>query len=239
MKWAWDRRIARAEDLAKTCAPAAELLALYARLATFQRSIYEELAANRRTDPACVAPYYSGLRAVAGPIADLSDVAFEPLLHAHWNHEPDPNDRARFVARALLQPFAEALAARATPSPNSASGLCLFCGARPFVSVLREEGAGGKRHLVCSLCSGEWEFRRILCPYCGEERKDKLPIYSAPEFDHIRIEACDRCHTYLKSIDLTRNGLAVPHADELAGVALNVWAEEHGYSKIEANLLGL
>ena len=35
MKSIWERRIARAEELAKTCAPAAELLILYARLAAF------------------------------------------------------------------------------------------------------------------------------------------------------------------------------------------------------------
>jgi formate dehydrogenase maturation protein FdhE len=27
--------------------------------------------------------------------------------------------------------------------------------------------------------------------------------------------------------------------DEIATVALNIWAEEHGYSKLEPNLLGM
>ena len=40
------------------------------------------------------------------------------------------------------------------------------------------------------------------------------------------VEACDSCHCYLKSVDLTVNGLAVPVVDELAtAAALDVWAE--------------
>ena len=123
----------------------------------------------------------------------------------------------------------------------SIAGKCDACGTRPVAAVLRGEGEGGKRSLVCSMCSSEWESRRILCPNCGEEDKEKLPVFSSEErqFDYIRIEACDSCRTYLKSIDMTKNGLAIPIVDEIASVTLNVWAEEHGYTKIEPNLLGL
>ena len=83
------------------------------------------------------------------------------------------------------------------------------------------------------------KFRRVLCPGCGEEALDKLPVYTASEFNYVRVEACDTCHTYIKSVDLTRNGLAVPVVDELATIALNVWAEENGYTKLQLNLLGM
>jgi FdhE protein len=105
--------------------------------------------------------------------------------------------------------------------------------------VLRREGDGAKRSLVCSLCATEWEFRRVLCPNCGEENKDKLPVYIAADFEHVRVEACDTCRTYLKSVDLTKAGRAVPVVDELATVPLNVWAEEHGYTKANPNILGM
>jgi hypothetical protein len=63
--------------------------------------------------------------------------------------------------------------------------------------VLRPLGDGAKRSLVCSLCATEWEYRRIVCPACGEESVDKLPAYVAEGaeqgFDHIRVEACDTC----------------------------------------------
>ena len=83
------------------------------------------------------------------------------------------------------------------------------------------------------------EFNRIRCPACGNEDKDTLPVYTAEQFPHIRVEACDACHTYIKSIDLTKNGLAVPEVDEIASVALDLWAAEKGYKKLQVNLLGL
>lgn len=74
---------------------------------------------------------------------------------------------------------------------------------------------------------------------CGEEDKEKLPVYIAGGLDYVRVEACESCHAYLKSVDLTKDGFAVPVVDEIATVALNLWADEHGYVKIETNLLGM
>jgi FdhE protein len=67
----------------------------------------------------------------------------------------------------------------------------------------------------------------------------KLCVYSTPAFDGVRVEACDTCHAYIKTIDLTRNGLAVPEVDELASVLLTLWADEHGYRKVARNLISL
>ena len=113
-----------------------------------------------------------------------------------------------------------------------------MCGSQPQLAVLRPEGDGGKRHLACSLCLTEWEFRRIICPVCEEMDPTKLPRYSAEEPIAVRVEACDTCKSYLKSFDMTVDGLMVPEVDEIATVALDVWAAEHGYHKIQLNLLG-
>jgi FdhE protein len=64
-------------------------------------------------------------------------------------------------------------------------------------------------------------------------------VYSATQFDHVRVEACDTCRRYIKTVDLTKNGHAVPVVDELATMPLNLWAQEHGYLKLQANLLGI
>jgi FdhE protein len=63
---------------------------------------------------------------------------------------------------------------------------------------------------------------------CGEQDKDKLPIYTAAGVDYVRVDACDRCRTYIKSVDLTKDGCAIPVVDELATVALNIGADGHG-----------
>jgi len=67
----------------------------------------------------------------------------------------------------------------------------------------------------------------------------KLPVYSANEIANVRVEACDTCHRYLKTVELTKDGHAVPVVDEIATIALNLWASEHGYAKIQTNLLGI
>jgi len=55
----------------------------------------------------------------------------------------------------------------------------------------------------------------------------------------VRIEACDSCKHYIKGVDLTRLGFAVPIVDEIDAAALDLWASEHSYTKIELNLVGV
>jgi len=116
---------------------------------------------------------------------------------------------------------------------------CPRCAALPVAAVLREEGHGAKRSLLCAICLHEWECLRIVCPACGEQEFDRLPVYSAEQFAHVRIDACDRCHHYIKTIDLTKDGLAVPCVDDIASVSLDLWARERGYVRIKHNLLGI
>jgi len=164
-------------------------------------------------------------------------------LGNYWQREVrqggELNAFEQFLPRAFLQPLIELSASRARPAPLSAiTATCPLCRSRPLLGVLRPEGDGGKRHLVCSFCLYEWAFRRILCPWCGEEAENKLPIYIAEEFPHIKVEACETCKSYLRTIDLTKDGRAVPIVDDLAAIPLSLWADEHRYSRPEPNLLG-
>jgi FdhE protein len=221
----WDRRIERARKLIAEYPAAAALLEFYAEIAGFQKRVYEALAAKPGTpELALLDPYFPALRALVSRIA--------PAPH-------DPSAGEPFLRRALLQPYTELQARRSGVATGVAAPTCPFCGEKPQAAILREEGDGGKRWLICSLCSTEWEFRRVLCPGCGEESLDRLPVYKAAQFEHVRLEACDTCRVYIKSFDLTRNALAVPPVDDLATVPLNIWAEENGYSKLQPNLLGM
>jgi len=140
----------------------------------------------------------------------------------------------------FLQPCAEFFADHGeAASRGETSRVCPFCRSKPAVGVLRPEGDGGKRSLVCSLCFTEWAYGRIGCPACGEETVEKLAVYTADQFPHVRLEACDTCRCYIKTVDLTKNGLAVPIVDELATIPLNLWAQEHNYLKLQPNLLGI
>jgi len=250
MTFSYDARIARAAGLGSRYPASAPLLHFYAAIAGFQKTIFSNCQSQSETDLRALSCYFPGLIKLVARIGtellvnfaaghlQSTDAQLE-LLAAAWQNGEALDPAARFYARVLLQPYAEYLASRGDIPARTVEPTCPFCNARPVAGVLRGEGDGGKRWLVCSLCSTEWQFRRVLCPGCGEEDKDKLPIYTAAEIPATRVDACDTCHTYLKSVDLTKDGHAIPVVDEIATVALNIWAEEHDYVKLEPNLLGM
>jgi formate dehydrogenase accessory protein FdhE len=180
---------------------------------------------------------------------------WQDLLFGFWQNgsdAPNPNAAADtddsfapdvaegLIAWTFLQPYAEYLADHTRQYPIHATpSHCPVCGTKPQVGVLRPLGDGAKRSLICALCAHEWDYRRLVCPNCGEENPHKLAVYSTDDFGHVRVEACDSCHSYIKTVDLSKNGLALPVVDELATIPLNLWATEHGYIKLQPNLLGI
>lgn len=185
----------------------------------------------------------NALAAAAREIASLPSDSWIALLTAYWENgglfDQQIGAFAQFFPRAFLQPYAGYVAGRmAVPPVLATPRVCPLCGGRPLFGVLRLEGDGGKRCLVCSFCGYEWEFRRIWCPTCGEEEEKKLPVYVAEQFPQVRVEACETCKFYVRTIDLTKDGNAVPMVDDLAAIPLTLWAHEHGYSRLQPNLLG-
>jgi FdhE protein len=255
----WNKRIQRARELATQYPAAAEVLRFYGEIGAFQKRIFEAAAAeDLHADPMrplaeqLVTPLAlrqfpslldlvekkgpAGLAKAARELRQQERTRWRDILSA----PPDGDQTQRFFARAYLQPIAEYLACASKLQISGYTGsLCPVCGGKAQVGVLRPEGEGGKRSLVCSCCATEWDIRRILCPNCAEEDHSKLPRFSAEDFPHVRVEACETCKRYLKSIDLTTNGLAIPVVDEIAAAPLDVWATEQGYYKIELNLMGL
>jgi FdhE protein len=259
----WQKRIRRAEHLAAQHAFAVEILGFYIHLARFQQSLHqriERMSANHAPVslsaplelPELLASFSPFLAMVEGNgPARLTQVAHDlgnalpdswsDLLNACWSAAGQPPSYPdEFLALAFLQPYAEFVRSRAGLQLDGYThSLCPFCNRTPTLAVLRPQGDGARRNLVCGFCLCEWEFRRIVCAGCGHEDQAKLPVYTAEQFPHMRVECCDACHTYIKSVDLTKNGLADPLVDELASVPLDLWAQEHGYAKLHPNLLGL
>ncbi len=177
---------------------------------------------------------------IAGSLRSSAEKSWIDVLDKIWLTPVSPATPEEFLAFAYLQPFAEFSSdAAGLPREGYAGSICPFCSRKPALGVLRQQGDAGRRNLVCGFCLAEWEFRRIVCPGCGEENHAKLPVYTAEEWPHVRVECCDSCQTYIKSIDLTKNGLAEPFIDELASIPLNLWAQDRGYSKLAPNLLGM
>lgn len=263
----WDARIARARELVSTYPAAAEGLRFYGHIAQFQKSLYGELEARcgkeqvarlpgmlqQEFDLFVLMPHFAAFLTTVetnapAPLAQAaaaqrgsSGRSQLDILTNFWREpasNPDPSQN--LLAWMFLQPYAEYLADYSERPPLHATPpVCPWCSSRPLAGVLRPEGDGGKRSLVCSLCAAEWNFRRIVCPGCGEEDVHKLAVYTANEIAHVRVEACDTCHQYIKTVDLTKDGHAIPAVDELATLPLDLWAADHGYTKIQTNLLGI
>jgi FdhE protein len=237
-------------------------MAFYAKLLRAQQEIYNELRSRgnapvsgslERDLPALrpLLPSLLQLVASSGPdrlasqsrtLLCAADAAVDEMLHRYWRAPSDEE----FFAKAFLQPYACRLADTATKPIDRglphAANRCPFCAGGPQLSILHGADAGSAdpgRSLLCSMCFTRWPFRRVLCAKCGEENEHRLGYFHSPVYDHVRIEACDSCRHYLKGIDLSRLGVAVPLVDEIAAAALDVWAREQGYTKIELNLVGL
>jgi FdhE protein len=171
-----------------------------------------------------------------GPCQEILAKFWEGGLESPVNLDPAET----LLSWMFLQPYAEYLADYTEwTAPIGTPSVCPLCGGKPQVGALRPEGDGGKRSLICSLCGTEWLYRRIVCAACGEEDVHKLAVYSAKEFSHVRVEACETCHSYIKTVDLTKDGHAVPIVDELATIPLNLWATDHGFLKLQSNFLGI
>jgi formate dehydrogenase accessory protein FdhE len=257
MSESWERRIRRADDLASRDGAAAPLLTFYAQLLRGQKAVYDSLGPRALTgsidhDAPVIADAIGPLMTIVaerGP-APLAAEARAILagdrrnVHArlveHWSVRADTD----FFSKASLQPYATCLVDRAVSLQVSrvpGDNRCPRCGGAPQLSVLEAGGAeqGSSRQLQCATCLTPWPFARVLCPYCGEQDEHQLSYFRSPAFDHVRVDACQRCRRYLKTIDLGALGLAVPLVDEVAAAPLDAWAHEHGYEKIELNLLGL
>jgi FdhE protein len=258
----WDSRIHRAERLAFERPEANELLTFYAALLRSQKDIYEHLRMRKNWLPSGelardlpvlleVMPTMLQMVEANGPDAlanqarsllQATESELTELLIGHWRAPSD----TQFFAKAFLQPYASWLhEIGARPMDRNLEGnenRCPFCCGKPQVSVLQikeTSSESGGRDLICSTCLTAWPFRRVVCASCGEENPERIGYYHAPEFELVRVEACDSCKIYIKAVDLTLYGFAIPLVDEVAAAPLDLWAREHGYTKIEINLVGL
>jgi len=256
-----ERRAARAQLLAGEVPKAGEPLLFAAGLYAAQAKAAKALEAahakrplSGRLEDDCerledeaqaILRYVSG--SAPAPLADSA---------ALRRNEPAPTARTRllvywagdrtedgdYLSRAILRPYVETLRlGNVAPDRVHRKGCCPFCGGSPWVA-LRRDGAemeGARRFLVCALCGGEWSFSRILCPACFEQDPYKLPSFRAESHSAVRIEACETCRRYVKSIDLSADARPIPEVDDLVSLSMDLWAGERGFTRIEPGLAGV
>jgi formate dehydrogenase maturation protein FdhE len=257
----WDKQIQRADELVERSNGSNVLMTFYAQLLRSQKAIYDYLLCRQGSlssgelerdelllldglTPLLDIVHTYGPEALAAEAKSLleSPEILADVLKDYWNSPCD----VQFFGKACLQPYLKWLVDTGVKpqrgKTSTSERQCPFCSGTPQVSFLQHKettGEGGNRSLICGSCLNSWEFRRVVCANCGEERPPRLAYFQSLEFDHIRIEACDSCKHYIKGIDLTRLGHAVPLVDEIYAAPLDLWAADHGYTKIELNLVGI
>jgi len=112
-------------------------------------------------------------------------------------------------------------------------GSCPVCGSLPSLSLLKEEV--GKRFLLCSHCGYQWRIDRIICPFCDNRDQESLQFFYAEEETTHRVDLCDKCHQYIKTIDLRNLGEIDPSLEDLATLHLDITASKKGYKRPAPN----
>ncbi|HIE30018.1 TPA: formate dehydrogenase accessory protein FdhE [Candidatus Poribacteria bacterium] len=115
---------------------------------------------------------------------------------------------------------------------ESWSGIsCPICGSPPVISELR--GEEGRRILFCSFCSTDWQGRRIMCYHCGNTDHQTLRYFYTQEEEKYRIDVCDKCKHYLKTLDSRKfDGEIVPSVEDIATLHLDILAEGENYQNV-------
>jgi len=114
---------------------------------------------------------------------------------------------------------------------------CPTCGALPVMARLADQGAGRDRQLVCGCCATRWSFKRIGCPYCGNEAADRLALLELAGPAGLRLDVCESCKGYLKTY--TGTGQEALFLADWPTLVLDAMAAERGYRRRGVSLFEL
>ncbi|MCL4845250.1 MAG: formate dehydrogenase accessory protein FdhE [Acidobacteria bacterium] len=197
-----------------------ETLDLLHRAEVIEPSDYRRLSALLRdgqTLPVVVGDWFEATRTHAArwPILDeapTTDAALDHLLVTGLKP---------FLARC-----AEAIGPR-LDLEQWQRGVCPMCGGEPEIGVLPADGRG--RQVACGRCGLRWPFDLGRCHVCGNDDARHLVSFKSRD-GHYRLDACERCRRYLKSVDERAAGRqVVPSVDTIATLPLDAAAVSRGY----------
>ncbi len=138
------------------------------------------------------------------------------------------------LSQAVLELCASELKQK-VDQENWLKGNCPVCGSYPAIEKLRKDD--GKRILRCGFCATEWHHKRIMCPFCGNEDHNSLRYFfidegSSTEKSAFRVDVCDKCKRYIKTIDerkLPQSEKPDLYLENLNTIYLDVLAQKDGY----------
>jgi FdhE protein len=153
-------------------------------------------------------------------------------------------DLVWLVAELAISPFAYALqrvlfsAGTTGPRPDTIQlgdalanwnhGFCPACGSWPALA----EVVSSRRGLRCSFCAYAWEMPAGRCVYCGESGEPFTTTAANPRRDDRRLELCNTCRSYMKSVDVPEwSPFPLIAIADLETMDLDMAAIERGYSR--------
>ncbi len=111
-----------------------------------------------------------------------------------------------------------------------AEGYCPICGKEPKIGEIREKEEG-KRYLFCHQCGYKWPFRRIKCPFCGNEEQHSLAYFAVEGEESRRVDVCNKCRRYIKIVELSKSSEDVNlDVEDIATLHLDMLAYDEGYN---------
>lgn len=175
---------------------------------------------------------------------DDGKVDFELLFKAFLNEDESYFDTASSELQIGKEILAYFVYNSAKPSLNvCASGLsvhldkntewhrggCPICGSPPALSLFEEDG---KRFFCCSFCWHKWRTRRIFCYNCENTDHETLHYYTFEGSEGYRVDVCDKCKKYIKTIDCRVLGRFVyPPLEYISTQHLDLGIREKGFKE--------
>jgi FdhE protein len=105
---------------------------------------------------------------------------------------------------------------------------CPVCSSAPGLNLLKTEM--GKRYCLCTYCGFQWRIDRLSCTVCGNTARGSLCYFHGEGEAACRIDTCDQCGHYIKTIDERVLGACDPLLEDLATLHLDILAVQKGYA---------
>jgi FdhE protein len=136
-----------------------------------------------------------------------------------------------FLAYNSLKPslsmFSEKISHKLDKEKEWDKGFCPVCGSIPELSTFEENG---KRFLVCGFCDHKWESKRLYCPFCENSDHETLHYFDIEGEEEYRVDVCDKCKKYIKTVDIKKITRAVyPALENQSTPYIDLKFEEMGY----------
>jgi FdhE protein len=104
-------------------------------------------------------------------------------------------------------------------------------------------GEGGKRYLICFRCESHWRYRRLGCPFCGEEDPELSGyFYSNQEYyRNLSASVCSSCSSYIKALRIEGDDPddSHPEIEDLKTPGFDLAIEDEGYLRGAPNIYGI